>query len=69
MKEFLKSLYNVHAKVILCCSLTVSSAAKIKRNCSGKLAQVMAGVLASQKEMAVLLFSSLLTVRGLLFTF
>lgn len=61
-KEFFKPPYNVYAKGILCCSLTVSIVSKIKRNYTGKLAQVMADMLGSQKEMVVLLLSSLLTV-------
>jgi len=61
-KEFFKPPYNVYAKGMLYCSLTVSIASKIKRSYPGKLAQVMADMLGSQKEMIVLLLSSLLTV-------
>lgn len=61
-KEFFKPPYNVFAKGILYCSLTVSIASNIKRNYTGKLAQVMADMLGSQKEMVVVLLSTLLTV-------
>lgn len=58
MKEFFQPPNNVCAPGILDCSLTVSIASEIKRNCTGKLAQVVADMVGSQKEMIVLLLSS-----------
>lgn len=55
IREFFKPPYTVYAGGILYCSLTVSIVSKIKENCTGKLAQVMADQLGSQKEMVVLL--------------
>lgn len=61
-KEFFKPPCKGYAKEMLYCSLTVSIASKIKRNHTGKLVQVVADMLGSQKEMVVLLLSSLLMV-------
>lgn len=58
MKEFFEPPYNMYAPGILYSSLTVSIASEIKRNCTGKLAQVMADMVGSQTEMVVLLLSS-----------
>lgn len=58
MKELSEPPYNVRAPGILDCSLTVSIASEIKRNCTRKLAQVMADMVVSQKEIIVLLLSS-----------
>lgn len=58
MKEVFEPPYSVCAPGILDCSLTVSIASEIKRNCSGKLAQVMPDMVGSQKKMVVLLLSS-----------
>lgn len=59
-KEFFKPAYDVYAKGMLYCSLTVSIASKIKRNYTGKLAQVMA-------EMFAFIFIN--SMKGLLFAF